>query len=184
MTAPAPIAPLVLPDDIIDAVHAYANETAKQKRLLAHALCDYLDDLPHGYKMTAYEQIAAEWNRITGDGITGRTVRHWVKSVGIFSHHQLQEFNILTDAQLIEAVKLASDCQNITPHEICEWTVDRGIKTVSDMRAHWLPQTGTPEQADPPKLSALIRWFGRLIPDSHPKHGRVLEMIAEVRSWL
>ena len=176
---------LSLPDDILQTIQNYANEATKQKRLLAFVLQDFLSDIPHGQHMTMYELIAAEWSAVTGDIISGRTVRHWVHSVKTYSQAQMTRYQLLTDAQLIEAVKLASDCQNeITPQQICEWCVENEIATVSAMRANWLPLTGTPEQTDPPALSGIIRLFSRLFKQDNPHRARIEEIIRELRNCL
>lgn len=176
---------LSLPDDILQAIQAFAEEATKQKRALAYCLQDFLDDIPHGQHMTMYELIADEWNAVTGDMISARTVRYWVHSVKTYSKVQMQEYHALTHAQLIEAVKLASDCQNeTTPQQICQWCVVNEVRTVAAMRANWLPLTGTPEQTDPPALSGIIRLFGRLFKPDNPHRDRIEEIITELRSYL
>jgi len=176
---------LSLPDDILQTIQAFAEETAKQKRLLAYCLQDFLEDIPHGQHMTMYELIADEWNNVTGEIISGRTVRYWVQSVKTYSKAQMETYQPLTDAQLIEAVKLASDCQNeITPQEICDWCIANEVRTIPAMRANWLPLTGTPEQTDPPALSGIIRLFGKLFKKDNPHQARIQEIINELRTYL
>jgi hypothetical protein len=178
---------VILSDDLRSAIQAFANETTRQKRLLAYVLVDYMDKkLQHGEHAKFYDAVADEWNSYTGEYITGRTVRYWCQSVKQYSKAELKEYTALTNAQLIEAVKLANDCQffDITPQEICEWCIDNEIQSVREMRAHWLPTTGTPDAIDPPALSGIIRLFGRLIKQDNPHYARLQEIITEIRGWL
>jgi hypothetical protein len=176
----------LLPDEIIATVKHFANEATKQKRLLAYVLREFIEEneVPHGKLMHIYDEIAAIWHECTGEEISGRTVRYWVQSVSQYSRAELQAYAPLSDAQLIEAVKLASDCQNdMTPQIICQYCVDQQIDTVTAMRAKFLPATGDGVMIDNPKLTAIIRWFTKLVPQTSPHYGRMQEIIAEVRSW-
>lgn len=180
------ITPSLLPDAILDVIRAYANEATKQKRMLAYAVMEFIEEneVPHGKLMAVYDEIAETWHACTGDEISGRTVRYWIQSVAEYSRAELRAYIPLTDAQLIEAVKLASDCQNeMTPQIICQYCVDNQIDTVSAMRAKFLPATGDGLVIDNPKLTAVIRWFTRLVPNTSPHYGRMQEIIAEVRGW-
>jgi hypothetical protein len=176
---------MTLPDEVINAIKAFAEQSSNQKRLLAITLVEsgFVDEIPHGRHEQVYEMIADEWNRNTGEWVTGRTIRYWIQSAKTYTRHELQRFQELTSAQLMEAVKLAIDCQNeTTPQEICEWCIKERVDTVSAMRAHWMQQTGTPEQTDPPALSGIIRLFGRLFSSDHPERKRIDEIINELRN--
>lgn len=176
---------LSLPEDIVVIIRAFAGEASKQKRLLAYVLVDFLDDIPQGKRMVIYDLIADEWSRLTGDDVSGRTVRFWVQSVKTYTKEQLRTFAPLSDAQLIEAVRLASDCQkDATPQEICEWAVREQVQTVAQMRAEWLPQTGDRDHVDPPGLIGVVKWLNKLFSADNPHRKRIEEIITELRGYL
>ena len=118
-TGPGPR--ICLPDDVRETIRTFAEESARQHRALALALRDFMSEVPQGAKETVYELIAAEWYDVTGEPTSARTVRYWLQSVTTYTKEQIRRYEPLTDAQLVEAVKLASDCQNgATPQDICE----------------------------------------------------------------
>jgi len=174
-----------LPDDILTIISAFAEESGNAKRGFAHALvaCGFVAEIKHGYHDEVYAMIADQWNAHSGEDVTARTVRYWIASVQDYTADELRAFRDLTSAQLVEAVKLATIAK-VEVGDICRWAVDGQVQTVTAMRAHWLPLTGEPDKTDPPYVTALVRWFGRLA-QKHSEHKpRIDEMIAEVRSWL
>lgn len=186
MSNNTPPVALVLPDEIIEAVRNHAGESVRQRRALAYSILPYLDEVERydGSLATVYELVADEWNRATGDGITARTVRYWVQSVRVFTKQELRRYEPLTDAQLIEAVRIGNDCQTASPQEICDWCVSEAVYSVPAMRAHWLPLTGTDEQVDPPAVTGLVRYLFRRFPSNHPNRAKVEELIAALRELL
>jgi hypothetical protein len=176
-------AKIILPDTVRETVRIFANASATARRAMAHELQEYMDQVPYGAKMTVYELIAHEWNDATGDQVTANTVRHWMRSVTEYTMHDLRRYEHLTDAQLVEAVSLATVAK-VTPQDICDWAVDGQVQSVPTMRAEWLPQTSTGYEIDPPWLAGLKRTIARHIPQDDPRWQRVNELIAELRNLL
>lgn len=174
---------LCLPEEIKNQFCTIAENIGKTHRMLGRVMDEYISDLPHGRRMDAYIEFANLYNEVTGEIVSPVTVRHWRHSAMCYSRHNLQRFEVLSDSQLTEAVKLA-EINKIGADQICEWCVENEVRTVSAMRANWLPNTGTPTQTDPPALSGIIRLFGRLFKTDHPQRKRIDEIINELRSYL
>lgn len=183
VTAPAP--KLSLPDDIRTVVRTFAAQSATVRRNMMRELRDYMDEVPHGAKMIVYGLIAAEWNDTTGEHVSERTVRQWMHSVSAYSAHDLRDFALLSDALLIEAVNLADIRQNgTTPQDICVWAVANACDSVPLLRAHFLPQTSTGYEIDPPWVSGLKRYIVRAVVSTDPRWTRINELITELRKLI
>jgi hypothetical protein len=161
---------LCLPEEIETRFRTLAENVGATHRALGRVIDEYMTKLPHGQHMTAYSIFADLYRQITGETVSPRTVRAWRYAAILYSKHDLEQFEPLSDSQLVEAVKLAkNDNIGITPQDICNWAVEAGCSSVPAMRAEWLPTTGTDEATDPPFISAMVRGGKANIWKSHPE---------------
>jgi len=171
---------LCLPDEICQRFTTLAETVGQTHRALGRIVDEYVSEIPHGLTMQAYELFADLYYRTTGEQISPRTIRAWRDSVTAYSKQEIREFEPLRDAQLVEAVKL-SEIANLPAADICRWAIANAVESVPEMRAHWLPTTGTVYQIDPPAISGLIRWANRTLEQGDPRRVRFDEILAELR---
>lgn len=173
---------MTLPDDIIAIIHSFADSEGRNRRKFAHAMIEFMDEVPHGGKMTVYNMIADEWTKISGTPVKGRTIRLWVASVRELTSKQLIKYLPLNNAQLIESFNLA-EIAKVDAATILDWCIEKDVFSVPKMQAHWLPLTGDQEHTDPPALTRLVLWIGKRYTDS-PHKARIDELITELRRLL
>jgi hypothetical protein len=147
---------LCLPEEIETRFRALAENIGVTHRALGRVVDEYMQDLPHGGHMAGYGLFADLYRQVTGETISPRTIRAWRYAAITFSKHDLEQFEQLSDSQLVTAVEL-SEIANIEPKVICEWAVKTGCASVPAMRANWLPPTGDDAMTDPPAISAMVR---------------------------
>ena len=174
--------PATLPEDIENQFAAVAQGVGSIHRMLGRIVDEYMANIPQGARMAVYESFADLYHRVTGENISARTIRTWRKSAVEFSKNDLQEFHALSDSMLTEAVSLA-EMAKTDAREICEWAVDHAIKSVPQLRAHWLPPESGPDiyRQDPPVVSSLLRYVRRF---DGEKLARFQKLIDEIRQLL
>lgn len=168
---------LVLPEEVENQFSTLAGAIGSTKRMLGRIVDEYMQNVPQGKHMAAYSLFADLYHRATGETVSPRTIRHWRHAAFVFSKHDLREFHSLSDSVLIEAVVLA-EIANTTPRVICEWAVAKSCDNVPQMRAHWLPVTGTEYQTDPPFISGMLR-YEKTLPQE--KRAAFVELVNEFR---
>ena len=117
---------------------------------------------------------------MTGEIISARTIRSWRHAVIDYSKHDIMEFEVLSDSQLIAAVSLA-EVAKVTPREVCEWTVANAVSDVPTMRANWLPPTTYDNNTDLPVVSGLIRYADKHLPaDARPRFDALISELRQI----
>lgn len=173
-----------LPEEISQRFTTLAENIGRTHRSLGIVMDEYISDLPHGYHMIAYGLFADLYRQVTGETVSVRQVRAWRQVVTAYSREELRRYEALTDAQLIEAVKLA-EIANIEPTEICEWAVANVVTSVPQMQAHWLPVTSDgQDNIDLPAISAVIRTARRFFPADDPRWDELNQLLARLRELL
>lgn len=174
--------PAVLPEDVENQFSAVAQGVGSIHRMLGRIVDEYMADVPQGSHMAVYDSFGDLYHRVTGENISARTIRAWRKSAVEYSKNEIEQFHELSDSMLTEAVLLA-EIAKIEPRYICEWAVDHAVKSVPQLRAHYLPQESGPDiyRQDPPVVSSLLRYVRRF---DGEKLTRFQKLIDEIRQLL
>jgi hypothetical protein len=173
---------LCLPEDVEIEFCTLAENIGFAKRAIGRLVFQYVDQLQYGQQMTAYTLFADLYYKVTGDYISPRTVRAWSDSAKTFTKHDLNQYESLSDSQLLEAVSLSKTAK-VPAQQICEWAVETGCASVPAMRAEWLPVTGNDDYVDPPFVSGFARFIRRFA-ETDPRRAELENLIERVREIL